>query len=106
MSRVVFMAGTRKGAFFLDSTPDRTDWTVRGPRLKGWEVSDLCFDDRVGGVDSDGGADSGGHTSGCCPMGPWWSAARSRMSAWRTAARWSCCRPCRVGKGVRMEWSS
>ncbi|WP_435361172.1 WD40/YVTN/BNR-like repeat-containing protein [Haloarchaeobius sp. DFWS5] len=46
MTEVVLMVGTRKGAFFLESDDDRTDWSVRGPKLKGWEVSDLLYDDR------------------------------------------------------------
>ena len=46
MSRVTLLAGTRKGAFLLESDEDRTDWTVRGPALKGWEVSDLVLDTR------------------------------------------------------------
>jgi photosystem II stability/assembly factor-like uncharacterized protein len=40
------MAGTRKGAFILESTPERDTWTVRGAYLKGWEVSDLILDAR------------------------------------------------------------
>ena len=46
MGSVLVMVGTRKGAFFLESDEDRTEWTVRGPVLKGWEVSDLVLDPR------------------------------------------------------------
>ena len=47
MSHLVLMVGTRKGAFFLETDADRTDWTVRGPTLKGWDVSDVMYDDRA-----------------------------------------------------------
>lgn len=46
MSRVLLMASTRKGAFFLESDRDRTEWTVRGPAFAGWDVADLLLDDR------------------------------------------------------------
>lgn len=47
MSTVRLLAGTRKGAFVLESTPDRESWTVHGPYLKGWEVADLTLDRRT-----------------------------------------------------------
>lgn len=46
MGSVTLLVGTRKGAFFVESDEDRTDWTVRGPLLKGWEVSDVVLDGR------------------------------------------------------------
>lgn len=47
MTAVRLYAGTRKGLFVLESDPDRTDWTVSGPALAGWEVSDVRVDDRA-----------------------------------------------------------
>jgi photosystem II stability/assembly factor-like uncharacterized protein len=38
MSRVRVLAGTRKGAFILESDGKRKDWTVNGPHFAGWEV--------------------------------------------------------------------
>ncbi len=49
MSRVLLLAGTRKGAFLLESDDARTEWTVRGPTPKGREVSDLLLDRFTGG---------------------------------------------------------
>lgn len=47
MSRVLLMAGTRKGAFFIESDDERADWTIRGPALQGWDVSNLLYDGRA-----------------------------------------------------------
>lgn len=47
MSRVLLLAATRKGGFVLESDSERTDWDVRGPFLKGWDVSDLVLDTRT-----------------------------------------------------------
>lgn len=38
MSRVRVLAGTRKGAFLLESDGKREKWDVRGPFSAGWEV--------------------------------------------------------------------
>ncbi|MGC9995843.1 MAG: exo-alpha-sialidase [Terriglobia bacterium] len=38
MSKVRVMAGTRKGAFILESDARRKDWDVAGPYFAGWEV--------------------------------------------------------------------
>jgi hypothetical protein len=38
MSRVRVLAGTRKGAFILESDGKRKDWTVNGPHFAGWEI--------------------------------------------------------------------
>ena len=48
MSTLALLAGTRKGAFLLESDDDRETWAVRGPYLKGWEVADLMVDERSG----------------------------------------------------------
>jgi len=41
MSRVRVLAGTRKGAFVLESDERRRDWTVSGPHFAGWEIYHL-----------------------------------------------------------------
>lgn len=46
MSRVLLMVGTVKGAFFFSSDEVRRDWTIEGPLIKGWEVSNLACDRR------------------------------------------------------------
>jgi photosystem II stability/assembly factor-like uncharacterized protein len=38
MSRVRVLAGTRKGAFILESDGKRDNWTVSGPHFGGWEI--------------------------------------------------------------------
>jgi len=38
VSKVRVMAGTRKGAFILESDARRKDWDVAGPYFAGWEV--------------------------------------------------------------------
>lgn len=48
MSRLQLLAGTRKGAFVLETDEARRSWKVRGPYLKGWEVADFQLDDRDG----------------------------------------------------------
>ena len=47
MPTVTLYCGTRKGLFVLESDADRTDWTIAEPALKGWEVQDVCYDDRT-----------------------------------------------------------
>src|SRR5690606_2014192 len=38
MSKVRILAGTRKGAFILESDAARDKWEVRGPFFGGWEI--------------------------------------------------------------------
>ncbi len=38
MSRVRVLAGTRKGAFILESDGKRDRWEISGPHLSGWEI--------------------------------------------------------------------
>ena len=38
MSKVRVLAGTRKGAFILESDGKRAEWEVAGPQFAGWEV--------------------------------------------------------------------
>jgi photosystem II stability/assembly factor-like uncharacterized protein len=47
MTGVRLYAGTRKGLFVLEADADRSDWTVREPILAGWEVSNVCADERA-----------------------------------------------------------
>src|ERR1017187_925410 len=44
---VVLMVGTKRGLFLLTS-PNRTDWEVRGPFLKGHRVFNATLDQRNG----------------------------------------------------------
>ena len=41
MSKVRVLAGTRKGAFILESDGNRKQWDVSGPHFAGWEVYHL-----------------------------------------------------------------
>jgi photosystem II stability/assembly factor-like uncharacterized protein len=41
MSSVRLLAGTRKGAFVIESDGQRTNWCIRGPYFGGWEVYHL-----------------------------------------------------------------
>ncbi|MBL8232227.1 MAG: exo-alpha-sialidase [Bryobacterales bacterium] len=41
MSKVRVLAGTRKGAFILESDGRRKDWKVHGPHFAGWELYHL-----------------------------------------------------------------
>lgn len=41
MSKVRVLAGTRKGAFLLESDGKRKTWTVSGPHFAGWEIYHL-----------------------------------------------------------------
>lgn len=48
MSSVRLFAATRKGLFVLETDEARETWSVREPRLGGWEVQDVCYDGRDG----------------------------------------------------------
>jgi photosystem II stability/assembly factor-like uncharacterized protein len=41
MSRVRVLAGTRKGAFILESDGKRQNWDISGPHFTGWEIYHL-----------------------------------------------------------------
>ncbi len=43
---VAVLLGTRKGAFILESGPERKDWNLRGPYLGGQNVMHMAFDPR------------------------------------------------------------
>lgn len=46
MSTVALLVGTRKGAYVLEADDERTEWSVRGPFLAGWDVANLHYDAR------------------------------------------------------------
>jgi len=38
MSKVRVLAGTRKGAFIIESDGNRKDWKISEPHFGGWEI--------------------------------------------------------------------
>jgi photosystem II stability/assembly factor-like uncharacterized protein len=46
--RILLLVGTRKGAFILESGPDRRTWSVRGPSCEGWPINDISRDPASG----------------------------------------------------------
>lgn len=46
-TRVLVMAGTRKGGFILESDEARKDWKVHGPFCNSWEVMDMKHDPKT-----------------------------------------------------------
>ena len=46
--RVYVAVGTKKGAFLMESDPDRKQWEVRGPYMPGQSVMHMAYDDRTG----------------------------------------------------------
>lgn len=49
-TRVLVLAGTRKGAFIFESNRSRKKWTTSGPHFDGWGVHHLSFDKRAGTI--------------------------------------------------------
>ena len=49
MSRTLLLIGTRKGAFFLESS-DRKTWELHGPFCEGWPVYHVIHDPKSGAV--------------------------------------------------------
>src|SRR5580704_14462558 len=45
---VLVLVGTRKGAFVMESRPERKNWKVRGPYLEGQNVMHMAYDYRTG----------------------------------------------------------
>src|SRR5437016_5812778 len=41
MSKVRVLAGTRKGAFIMESDGNRQKWDITGPHFTGWEIYHL-----------------------------------------------------------------
>jgi photosystem II stability/assembly factor-like uncharacterized protein len=54
---VTVLAGTTKGVFLLDSTPDRSDWDLRGPLCDGWPINHVIGDPATGQIWAAGGSD-------------------------------------------------
>jgi len=48
--RVYVAVGTKKGAFLMESGPQRDAWEVRGPYLPGQSVMHMAFDQRTGSL--------------------------------------------------------
>jgi hypothetical protein len=48
--KVCLMVGTRKGAFVFTSGPDRKNWKLSGPHLKGNEIYHMAYDRRSGAM--------------------------------------------------------
>src|SRR5688572_32226012 len=49
------LVGTPKGAFILES-PDRAEWSVRGPLCEGWPMHDLIVEPGSGAILAGGGS--------------------------------------------------
>jgi photosystem II stability/assembly factor-like uncharacterized protein len=47
-TRVLVLAGTRKGAFIFESDESRKNWRVHGPHFPGWSITHLKYDPRTG----------------------------------------------------------
>ena len=54
--RVLLLVGTKKGAFILESGPDRRDWSLRGPMCEGWPIHDLIVEPGTGAILAAGGS--------------------------------------------------
>ena len=54
--RVLLLVGTKKGAFILESDPDRRDWSLRGPLCEGWPIHDLIVEPGTGAILAAGGS--------------------------------------------------
>ncbi|HLN63303.1 MAG TPA: hypothetical protein VK464_17340, partial [Symbiobacteriaceae bacterium] len=67
MQRVVVMVGTKKGAFLVESTPDRQQWEVRGPFCNAWPMYHVNYDPATRSIFAGSGS-------------PWFGA-----SVWRTS---------------------
>lgn len=57
---VTLLVGTTKGLFILDGTPDRDDWSLRGPFCDGWPINHAVGDADTGTIWAGGGSDWNG----------------------------------------------
>ena len=55
--KVILLVGTKKGAFLVESRPDRRRWAIRGPFCEGWPILDVSHDPADGAILA-GGASS------------------------------------------------
>ena len=53
--RVLVLVGTKKGAFILESDPDRREWTQRGPFCETWPMNHVIGDSADGTIYGAGG---------------------------------------------------
>jgi len=60
--RVLLLVGTKKGAFIVESGPDRKSWTVRGPTCEGYPIQDINVDPASGVLYAGGGSEWYGPT--------------------------------------------
>ena len=58
-SRVVILAGTRKGAFILESDANRRQWSVRGPFCEGRQTLHMTYDPATESIYAATGAGGG-----------------------------------------------
>jgi hypothetical protein len=54
---VTVLAGTTKGAFLIEGTPGRDQWTVSGPHCGGWPINHMAGDPATGHLWAAGGGD-------------------------------------------------
>ena len=54
--RILLLVGTKKGAFIIESDPDRRKWTVRGPTCEGYPIQDISRDPATGTLYAGGGS--------------------------------------------------
>ena len=60
MDQITLIVGTTKGAFLLNSTDDRKNWTLRGPFCNGWPINHAVGDPETGTIWVAGGGDWNG----------------------------------------------
>jgi hypothetical protein len=57
MNEITLIVGTTKGAFLLDSTAERREWSLRGPFCSGWPINHAAGDPASGAMWAAGGGD-------------------------------------------------
>jgi photosystem II stability/assembly factor-like uncharacterized protein len=83
---VTLLAGTTKGVFLLDASPDRRAWDLTGPHCDGWPINHVVGDPATGQIWAAGGSDW--HGAGIwrtADHGRTWSLARltkGQMDHW------------------------
>lgn len=53
--KVLVLIGTKKGAFILESRPDRREWELRGPFCNYWPINHVIADPKTGAIHAAGG---------------------------------------------------
>src|SRR2546427_7594156 len=54
-TRVLVLAGTKRGAFVLESDGSRQKWEVHGPFCQGWPINHMNYDPATGNLYAAGG---------------------------------------------------